>query len=183
MTELFPVKFGVKQGCKLSPTLYSIYINDLADQINRLNNGINVGNDVNISLIYADDIALLASDEQALQHQLDVVNVWCKRWRVTLNSSKTKILHFRNKSVEISEFQFTCGDLALDYDNKYRYLGLTFNEFMDYKSTVKEITKAARRALSALYTKYLSCGGMSFEVYTKLYSTLVEPVLYYGAGI
>ena len=54
---------------------------------------------------------------------------------------------------------------------------------MDYKFTVIEITKAASRVLSALYTKYLSCGGMSFEVFTKLYSSLVEPVLYYGAGI
>ena len=26
MTDMFPVKYGVKQGCKMSPTLYSVYI-------------------------------------------------------------------------------------------------------------------------------------------------------------
>ena len=30
---------------------------------------------------------------------------------------------------------------------------------------------------------HLSCGGMTYSVFTKLYKNLVEPVLYYGAGI
>ena len=54
---------------------------------------------------------------------------------------------------------------------------------MDLKLTVREVTKSASRALSAVFTKFLSCGGMSYDVYNKLYKTLVEPVLFYGAGI
>ena len=53
---------------------------------------------------------------------------------------------------------------------------------MDCKYTVREITKSASRALSALYAKFISCGGMTYDVYNKLYKSLVEPVLYYGAG-
>ena len=57
MTDLFPVRFGVKQGCKMSPTLFSVYINDLVDEINTLNDGIDISDDVNIALLlYADDI-------------------------------------------------------------------------------------------------------------------------------
>ncbi|CAC5381708.1 unnamed protein product [Mytilus coruscus] len=66
---------------------------------------------------------------------------------------------------------------------KYRYLGFHINEFMEHKYTIREITKSASRALSAVYTKFLSCGGMSFDVYTKLYKTLIEPVLLHGAGL
>ena len=33
LTEAFRVENGVKQGCKLSPTLFSIYLNDLAEDI------------------------------------------------------------------------------------------------------------------------------------------------------
>ncbi|CAC5406288.1 unnamed protein product [Mytilus coruscus] len=82
-----------------------------------------------------------------------------------------------------SDFNFKCGDMPISFDNAYRYLGLHINEFMEHKYTIREITKSASRALSAVYTKFLSCGGMSFEVYTKLYKTLIEPVLLYGAGL
>ena len=45
----------------------------------------------------------------------------------------------------------------------------------------KNITN--RRALSALYAKFKSAGGMAYDVYTKLYQSFVEPVLFYCAGI
>ena len=37
--------------------------------------------------------------------------------------------------------------------------------------------------LSALYTKYLHLGGMSYNTWKKLYESLVEPVLFYASGI
>ncbi|KAK3096021.1 hypothetical protein FSP39_022028 [Pinctada imbricata] len=43
MTDFFNVKNGVKQGCRLSPTIFSIYINDLAEEIRALNDGIDIG--------------------------------------------------------------------------------------------------------------------------------------------
>lgn len=47
----------LKKGCQLSPTLFSIYVNDLAEDIKRLNAGVDI-DDLNISiLLYADDIA------------------------------------------------------------------------------------------------------------------------------
>ena len=102
---------------------------------------------------------------------------------ISLNETKTKIIHFRNKKAPRSAFNFKCGDMPISFDNVYRYLGLHINEFMEHKFTIREITKSASRALSAVYTKFLSCGGMSFDVYTKLYKTLIEPVLLHGAGL
>ena len=40
LTPWFNVEAGVKQGCILSPILFSVYINDLADRINSLNCGV-----------------------------------------------------------------------------------------------------------------------------------------------
>lgn len=50
---------------------------------------------------------------------------------------------------------------------------------------VKELAKSASRAcaLGSFYGKFISAGGMSYSVNPKLYSTMVEPVLMYGAGI
>ena len=51
------------------------------------------------------------------------------------------------------------------------------------KFAVNELTKSASRALSALYTKILNVGGMDYDVFCKLYESLVEPVLFYGASL
>ena len=51
------------------------------------------------------------------------------------------------------------------------------------KFAVNELTKSASCALSALYTKFLNVGGIDYDVFCKLYESLVEPVLLYGAGL
>ncbi|VDI81213.1 Hypothetical predicted protein, partial [Mytilus galloprovincialis] len=47
----------------------------------------------------------------------------------------------------------------------------------------KELSKAASRALGALCGKVIRAGGMTHSVFTKLYNTMVEPVLLYGSGV
>ena len=62
---------GVKQGCKLSPSLFSPYINDLANEIKEMGLGIDI-DDLQLSiLLYADDIALIAPDAESLQLMLN----------------------------------------------------------------------------------------------------------------
>ena len=52
----------------MSPSLFSIYVNDLAEDIRALNIGVDI-DDLNVSiLLYADDIALIAPDERSLKN-------------------------------------------------------------------------------------------------------------------
>ena len=77
-TEYFDCPLGVKQGDTISPTLFSIFINDLAAEIKASNLGITLDNNLSLSiLLYADDIILLAESEQKLQGMLDIVCDWC----------------------------------------------------------------------------------------------------------
>ena len=182
-TEWFNVNQGVKQGCVLSPTLFSIYINDLATDIKNLNCGLTIDN-INISIfLYADDIVLISENANGLQSMLNVLNDWCCKWRITVNENKTKVLHFRNRNINRSNVIFKCGEKVIDYESDYKYLGFWFNDHLDMKKCVKEIAKSASRALSALYMKFLNTGGMSFDVYKKLFESVVEPVMFYCAGI
>jgi hypothetical protein len=48
---------------------------------------------------------------------------------------------------------------------------------------VRELAKSASRALGALYGKFVSCGGMTYSVFIKLYQSTVEPILFYGSRI
>ena len=183
VTPFFDVSHGVKQGCKLSPTLFSLYINDLANDIKQMRLGIDIDDQQLSLLLYADDIALIAPDAQSLQLMLNKLNEWCSKWRLSINSEKTKIVHFRPASVLCCNELFSCGHLNIKKTEKYKYLGLWFQEHLDLKFATSELAKSASRALSVLYAKFKCAGGMSYDVYTKLYTSLVEPILYYCSGI
>ena len=60
ITEWFIINNGVRQGDSLSPTLFSLYINELAKEIKNMNKGIKfAGHKISI-LLYADDMVLIS---------------------------------------------------------------------------------------------------------------------------
>ena len=69
MTEPFVLSSGVKQGDVMSSILFSMYINDLATGIHvkYLNCGVAVDDMKVLILLYADDIVLIAPDEESMQ--------------------------------------------------------------------------------------------------------------------
>ena len=73
-TDWFDCKMGVVQGDCASPTLFSVFINDLVSEINQLNRGIQVDNSQVSILLYADNIVLVADSEISLQAMLDCLH-------------------------------------------------------------------------------------------------------------
>ena len=183
LSDWFSVERGVRQGCLLSPTLFAIYVDDLATEIKQTGYGVDIGDrKVNI-LMFADDIALMADSEAQLQEMLNVVESWSKRWRLLINPDKSKIVHYRPKSQPRSRYQFTCGTHELEYTKSYKYLGMWLDEHMEMKETVKVLAASASRALGVLMGKFYDAGGMSYSVYTSLYKSLVLPIMLYGSAI
>ena len=66
-THFFPQQRGVKQGCCLSPTLFNIYINELAKNLELSTSpGITLGDTDIKCLLYADDLVLLSPTKEGL---------------------------------------------------------------------------------------------------------------------
>ncbi|VDI60354.1 Hypothetical predicted protein [Mytilus galloprovincialis] len=114
LTSWFCCKTGVKQGDNLSPTLFSIFINDLVQEINDLNLGVDLLETKLSLLLYADDIALVAKSAEDLQCMLNTLHQWCKRWRVLINTDKSKCIHFRKPRTKETNFEFTIGKNKLE---------------------------------------------------------------------
>ena len=82
-----------------------------------------------------------------------------------------------------SNFKFNCGLNELTTVDKYVYLSITLTEYLDYSIIAKIVPQAASRALGLLIAKFKTIGGMPFEVYSKLYDSVVWPVISCGAAI
>ena len=70
ISQPFTVGVGLRQGRVLSPLLFIVYINWIASQ-RRVNDGITATNCRINHLLFAEELVLLASSEQGLQHAHD----------------------------------------------------------------------------------------------------------------
>ena len=104
VTDWFDIGIGVRQGDPLSPTLFGLFINDLVDYVKDHSRGL-VYPEFDIQcLLFADDLVLISDNESDLQKMFDAVSDWCRKWRMKVNVSKSKVVHFRGKSDLETEF-------------------------------------------------------------------------------
>lgn len=182
-TGWFPTPLGVKQGDVLSPTLFSLFINDLAQQIKNEDIGVQIG-DMNLNiLLYADDIVILAEREEELQSLLDIVNHWCQKWRMSVNQEKTQVIHFRKRGVSRSTFNFYVGVKPLSYTRAYEYLGFTLDEYLLFEEGINTLVDTSGRALGSIISKMKNCRDLGCTTFSKLYDVCVSPILLCAAGI
>ena len=104
-------------------------------------------------MLYADDIVLLSRNENDLQTMLNHVNNWCQRWLMNVNLKKTKIVHFRKKNIPRSPYIFKYDKKVVDYVKVYKYLGMYFDEHLEFVHNQGELSKAGNRALGSVINK------------------------------
>jgi ssDNA-binding Zn-finger/Zn-ribbon topoisomerase 1 len=182
-TDWFEVTCGVRQGDNLSPTLFSLLINDLANYIKQLNKGIKLRDD-NISiLLYADDMVLIAKNETDLQYMLDAMNEWMKKWRLKVNINKSNVMHFRPKRKACSRYDFKYNGQEICKVSSYKYLGVYLDEHMDFNKCSQVLSESASRALGGVINKFKLLRDCGYKTFTKLFETGVLSILNYGAEI
>ena len=90
-TDEFECLLGVRQGECLSPFFLAMYLNDIENTLktNKFE-GINMGLTRMFILSYADDAVILSDSRDNLHHGLTILNEYCTKWKITLNTDKTK---------------------------------------------------------------------------------------------
>ena len=83
------ISIGVKQGGCLSPTLFSIYLNDLFDVLRSSNIGCRYGNLYMSVYCYADDLGLLSPT--GLKEMLKLCKDYALKHKIIGNASKSQL--------------------------------------------------------------------------------------------
>ena len=99
-----------------------------------------------------------------------------------MNETKFNVVHFCTPSIPWTNFAFSCCDKEIQLDAQYNYLGLLLTEFLDLGAMVSAVAKSASRALRLVIYKCKLNGGLHFKCFTKLYDSLVWPIIEYGSS-
>jgi len=127
---------GLRQGCPLSPLLFNILIADLEEDLARGKwGGLKLREGKIWSLAYADDVVLVAENEDEMRSMIERVEVYIDRKGLEVNTEKIKILRFRKGGGRWKEYKWVWKGKLIGEVKEFKYLGYIFREMGDRKRT------------------------------------------------
>ena len=180
LSDFFNVKQGVKQGCLLSPVLFSLYLNDLHDF---LPGGITFSGVLIKVLLYADDIVILSDCPLVLQDMINALFEYCNLWCLKINLSKSKIVIFRKCTRISSNLRWTYGIDDIEIVNDYKYLGILLNYKLSFVKHLESKLSASKLAINSSWLSYIHHPKISISNKLKIFHAASKSIMFYGAPI
>ena len=185
ISDCFDSLVGVKQGEPLSPLLFILFLNDLAEELNIDNNYFENNDIINqfqkFILLFADDTLLLAESHAELQILLNKLYVYCKKWNLTVNTGKTKVMLFKLCNIH-EQFNIFYDEVQLEVVNTFIYLGVNVSSNGKFYQAQKHLSEQALKAMFALKNVFDS-NVLCVKDKLKLFESLIQPILMYGCEI
>jgi hypothetical protein len=186
LSEYFECPVGVRQGCVMSPTLFSMFINQLAVHIN--NSGVHGVQLLPTMLelfilLFADDVALLSTTPRGLQAQLNTLKKCCDDLKLTVNKDKTKIMVFRKGGFLGQREKWYFEGKQIEVVNSYCYLGFTFTTMLSLKLGTNPLAAKGRKAVYNLSQAFQNCKEMTKNTFFKVFDSKVQSILLYSSEV
>lgn len=177
-TEPGVIGRGVRQGCPLSPLLFSIYAESMMkDAIDNMEEGVVVGGRRLKDVRFADDQAMVASSEVGLQRLMDGLNRAAEEYGMSVNIKKTKTMVISKAEDKIVEIEI--GQCKVEQVKQFKYLGAIITEDGRCEKEIKSRIAMAKQAFTR--KKNILCSSMCLTLRVRLVKTLVWSVLMYGS--
>lgn len=204
LSEPFPIQNGVKQGCVLAPTLFSIFFSmmlqqasqDLDDEdgiyiryrtdgslfnLRRLTAHTKTLEQVIRELLFADDAALVAHTEQALQRITTCFAEAAQLFGLEISLKKTEVLYQPPPNVQVHPPHISIGQTELKTVPQFTYLGCTITSDAKIERDIDSRLAKASSAFGRLYTRVWSNGHIKRATKVSVYRAVVLTTLLYGA--
>ena len=175
LSEHFPISNGVKQGCVLAPTLFSIFFSMMLKQATEDlddDEGVYVryrldGSLFNLGrlqahtktqeerliqdLLFADDAALVAHTERPLQRVTSCFADALRLFGIEVILKKTEVLHQPTPHEEYRPPHISIGDSELKSTQQFSYLGCTISSDAKIDKEVDNRLAKANNSFGRLY--------------------------------
>ena len=168
---------GIPQGSSLSPTLFLIMINDFPSLSTHTSQA-----------IFADDVNIWRSGTNLqqityhLQDDLQKIETWCSSWGFVLNPDKITGTLFTNKN-STDPITLKIKDKTINIKNKFKFLGLTFDNKLTWKHHIDELETKSKQTLNIMKSLHGQTWGMSNKTLLTVYKALIRSKLDYASFV
>ena len=182
-SDFFACMQGVRQGENWYSFLFSIFLSDLEDYFEELNAlplstiTEKIQNTLHtfiqfFVLLYGDDTVIFSESLEGMQKALDIFQEYCNLWKLSVNSSKTKVIVF-SKRKSRQNYIVKLNGAELEIVDSLTYLGIVFRYILQNFDARKKLVEQSQKSLLAIYKKIRN-QNISIDVQLKLfdYTTL-----------
>ena len=171
-------KAGVPQDSVLSPLLFLIYVNDLPTLYHKQNSLSQFAADT-AQWAFSLNIHIAA---KRLQQDLLKLAMWCAKWRIKLNPTKTKVIIFsRSILARKTELNLKLYGETLKIYPQVKFLGITFDFQLNFKKHFEEILDCCNTRYHRLRLLVNKKWGPSPATIIQIYKQFVHPIFEYGS--
>jgi ribonuclease HI len=175
----FLLREGLPQGSSISPLLFLIFINDI---------------DVDLDLetaasLFADDTSawrrdgkIRGSERRLMQEEVDKILAWAAKWKMKVNADKTKSMVISSSTSDQKwDPQLTADSKPIDLVQLYKFLGVTIDSDLRFRSHVEIIVDRCRKRNRVLKCMASKDWGNSLEMQRTIYLQYTRPALEYDS--
>ena len=177
LTDSFMCPRGLKQGDICSPILFSMFIDELANEImKRGRHGIQLTPYLVqiFILMFADDVILASYTVCGLQNQLNIVWETAERLGVAVNLDKSNIIVFMNGDHIVSCEKCVYGENVMTVVNQYKYLGIYLSTRLTFSHALNDMAQRAKKGVVGIFKLLWSLGERSPSIFFKLFDTQIS---------